>query len=99
MSRQCRTRVRFIKDTHLPRFMMEAGRIWEKRTEKFTDKGFPCGGGFVEKDRYEVIKDRKHTYSKRVKVDTIYFVSSIGKDVDIDEATNAFYESKTGKQL
>lgn len=56
MSRQDRTRVRFLKDTHLPRFTMKAGKIWEKRTEKFTDKGFPCGGGFVEKDRYEVIR-------------------------------------------
>lgn len=55
MSRSDRTKVRFLVDTYLPRFTMKAGQVWEKRTEKFTDKGFPCGGGFVEKDRYEVI--------------------------------------------
>lgn len=55
MSRHDRTRVRFTKDTHLPRFTMKVGKVWEARKDKFTDKGFPCGGGFVEKDRYEVL--------------------------------------------
>jgi len=36
---------------------MKAGKTWEKRAEKFTEGGFPMGGGFVEKDRYEVIKN------------------------------------------
>lgn len=56
MSRQDRTRVRFTKDTHLPRFTMSAGTEWEARKEKFTANGFSCGGGFIEKDRYEVIR-------------------------------------------
>lgn len=56
MSRPARVKVRFLRDTHLPRFIMKAGAVWEKRADRFTDQGFPCGGGFVEKDRYEVVK-------------------------------------------
>ena len=56
MSRPQRVVVQFLKDTHLPRFTMKKGQIWEKRADRLTDDGFPCGGGFVEKDRYEEIK-------------------------------------------
>lgn len=58
VSRLDRMRVRFIKDTHLPRFTLKAGEFWEKRADRFTDRGFPVGGGFAEKDRYVVISSR-----------------------------------------
>jgi len=56
MSRLNMVTVRFLRDTALPRFTMRAGREWRVRVERLTPEGFTLGGGFVESDRYEVVK-------------------------------------------
>ena len=49
------TKVRVIKKTMLPRFSLIEGEFWDVRTAKLTRQGFIVGGGFLEKDRYEII--------------------------------------------
>ena len=59
MSRPKMVTVVFLRDTYLPRFTMKAGAKWHKRADRMTNKGFPLGGGFVEKDRYKIVTERK----------------------------------------
>ena len=54
MSRQKMVWVVFIKDTHLPRFVMKKGQRWRVRAERLTGDGFSLGGGFVESERYRI---------------------------------------------
>ena len=48
-------RVQFIKDAHLPRFVMKDGEHWDFKKDKLTESGFPIGGGWATQDFYKVI--------------------------------------------
>lgn len=54
--RNSRIRVRFISYVRLPRFDLHKDFIWEVRRSKVTQEGFEIGGGFVESNKYEVIR-------------------------------------------
>lgn len=56
MGRFAMVTVRFLRDTALPRFTMRKGQEWRVRDQRLTNEGFTLGGGFVERDRYEVVE-------------------------------------------
>jgi len=47
--------VRIVKDVRLPRFTMRKGELWRVRKTKLTNAGFELGGGFIERNHYEII--------------------------------------------
>lgn len=54
--RSSRVRVKFLSHVKLPRFDLYIDFEWEVRRIKVTQEGFPIAGGFVEADKYEVIR-------------------------------------------
>ena len=51
-----RIRVRFTSYIRLPRFDFQIDDEWEVRRSKITQEGFPVGGGFVDSDKYVIIR-------------------------------------------
>jgi len=48
------TTVTFLKDIHLPRFIMKKNETWDVRAERLTAEGFNLGNGFVSKSDYKI---------------------------------------------
>ena len=49
-----RIKVIFIKDIYLPRFSMKIGETWTVRVDRFEEKGFQLGSGFVYNEDFAV---------------------------------------------
>lgn len=54
--RSSRVRVKFLSYVRLPRFDLHKDFEWEVRRSKVTQGGFEIGGGFVDSDKYKVIR-------------------------------------------
>ena len=49
-----RIKVIFIKDIYLPRFFMKVGDTWTVRVDRFKEKGFQLGNGFVYNEDFAI---------------------------------------------
>jgi len=49
-----RIKVSIIRDLALPRFGLNAGDTWEVRPDRFEQKGFKLGGGFIGNNDFNV---------------------------------------------